>query len=286
MTQTLSTRAHEVMSEDESPVFLATLDERGRPNCIPVVTLMPYENDKLIFGDFMLNKTRSNLESNPNVGVALFSQALEGWSIKGTFLGFETHGERFDLMNRSPLFRYNAYTGVRAVGLIQLEQVSDRMAPSRWKLVRHYARALATASLMRKPKTSRECMPKQVEEKFQLLSALRALAFNDTDGFPRAFPILSCFSAGPNRLVIADPFLEHYKDRMPAETEVAISVLTPKAVSYQVKGHCANTQAKTTIVELTECYSASPPLVGDRLDGSSGSVRVQTNAIRKSTLQE
>lgn len=285
MTQTLSARAHEVMSEDESPIFLATLDEHERPNCVPVVTIMPYEEDKLIFGDFMLNKTRSNLERNSHVGVALFSDTLEGWSIKGTFLGFETHGERFDLMNRSPLFRYNAYTGVRAAGLIQLEEVSDRMAPARWKLLGYYARALAGARLMKKRKTTNRCMPVQVEEKFRRLSALRALAFKDTDGFPRAFPMLSCFASGPNRLVISDPFLEHYKARMPREAEVAISVLTPEAVSYQVKGNCPDTQAKTTLVELTECYSASPPLVGDRLDGSSGSVRVQANAIGKGTMQ-
>lgn len=265
MTRSLSPRAHEVMSGEEVPIFLATLDEQGRPNCVPVVTLMPYKEDTLIFGDFMLNKTRRNLQTHARVGVAMFSDKLEGWSIRGTFLGFETHGERFDFMNRTPMFRYNAYTGVRAAGLIKIEDVSEQMNVTKWTLPGRIARAKACAMFARRAAKASPCMPRQVEDKFRRVSAIRALAFKDGDGYPRAFPMLLCFSAGPNALVMADPILRRYESEIPEGSEVAVSVLTPEAISYQVKGRIQKKWAVSR-VDIDECYSASPPLAGDRLD--------------------
>jgi len=264
MSAHLDARTHEVMSGDETPIFLATLDEQGRPNCVPVVTILPYENDTLIFGDFMLNKTRRNLLADPRVGVALFSGAFEGWSIKGTFLGFETEGDNFDFMNRTPMFRYNAYTGVRAAGVIRIEDISVRMTLSKWRMLNGLARAKAGAFFMRT--ANARCMPRQVEEKFGRISAIRALAFEDADGFPRAVPMLACLAAGPNRLVMADHFLRRYETDIRIGDEVAVSVLTPEAISYQVKGWYKGKKAGVSVIDLTECYSASPPLVGDRLD--------------------
>lgn len=266
MSARLDERAHEVMSGDETPIFLATLDRDGRPNCIPVISLYPYEDDRLIFGEFMLNKTKRNLEADPHVGVAVFSDAFEAWSIKGTFLGFETHGERFDFMNRTPMFRYNAYTGVRAAGLIRIEEVSEKFLFSKPRMLLDFVRGGAMAALTRSPNGHARCMPPKVEEKFRRLSAIRALAFKDADGFPRAFPLLSCLAAGSARLVASDPVLSAYEAGIGHDSEVAVSILTPEAVSYQVKGRYRGTRAGVSIIDLTECYNASPPLAGDRLD--------------------
>lgn len=268
MTQALSPRAHEVMSLEEVPIFLATLDEQGRPNCVPVVTITPYEGDTLIFGDFMLHKTRKNLQTDMHVGVAMFSDRLEGWSIRGTFLGFETDGEPFDFMNRSPMFRYNAYTGVRAAGLIRIVDISEQMNVSKWMLPGRIACAKASAPFARSMSTGSPRMPRQVEEKFRRVSAIRALAFKDADGYPRAVPMLACFSAGQNRLVMCDSMLERYESEIPDGGEVAVSVLTPEAISYQVKGRY-HKKWGISLVDIDECYSASPPLLGDRLDGST-----------------
>ncbi len=266
MKPQLSARAHEVISGDETPIFLATLDVNGRPNCVPVITILPYEDDKLIFGEFMMNKSRTNLETDKHVGVAVFSDAFEAWSIKGTFLGFEDKGPRFDFMNNTPAFRYNAYTGVRAAGLIRIDEVSEPMVKATWQLPPYFLRAKVRAMISRRYRSDGRCMPLQVEEKFNRLSAIRALAFKDTDDYPRTFPMLSCFSAGSESLAISDPFLDHYRSDIKNQSEVAISVLTAEAISYQVKGRYAARGTKTSMVQLMECYSASPPLLGDRLD--------------------
>lgn len=277
MSVELDPYTSEVMAGDETPIFLATLDEEGRPNCVPVVTIVPYENGDLIFGDFMLNKTRHNLAVDQHIGIAMFNAAFEGWSLKGTFLRFETVGPGFDFLNRTPMFRYNAYTGVSAAGFIRPEEVSEKMKPSKAALGLGFLRAKLGAMLLRGKRDAEACMPLPVEEKFGRLSAVRALAFKDSDGYPRAFPMLSCLAAGPNRLVIADTFFDRYAAEIPVDSEVAICVLTLEAVSYQVKGLYRGKKAGVSVIDLTECYSASPPLVGDRLDGSgAGSTRVSS----------
>ncbi len=266
MSVQLDPRARDVLSGNETPIFLATLDAAGRPNCVPVISLFPYEADTLIFGEFMMHKSRANLLTNARVGVAVFSPAFEAWSIKGTFLGFETQGERFDFMNRTPMFRYNAYTGVRATGLIRIEEVSEMRRHSKPRFLFDFSRARVQARFRRSSNGRARCMPLQVEEKFRRLSAVRAFAFLDVDEFPRAFPLLACVAAGPNRLLVSDPLLDAYKAAIPQDADVAICVLTRDAVSYQVKGPYRGNHAGVSIIDLTACYSASPPLVGNRLD--------------------
>lgn len=262
----LDERLREVISGDETPIFLATLDSEGRPNCIPVISLYPYEEDKLIFGEFMLNKSKRNLLGNEKVGVAVCSDALEAWSIKGTFLGFETQGERFEFMNRTAAFRYNAYTGVRAAGLIRVEHIGEKRTLGKARLVVDFLQTRAWAPFMHSGNGRSRCMPPIVEEKFRRMSAVRALAFKDTDGFPRALPLFSGQAVDSRRLIISDPLFHHYEPAIAQGAEVAVAVLTPEAISYQVKGRYRGKTAGVGVIDLTECYSASPPLLGDRLD--------------------
>lgn len=266
MSARLDERARAAISSERTPIFLATLNAEGRPNCVPDLTVLPYEDDKLIFGEYMMNKSHENLLANERVGMAVLSNALEAWSIKGEFLGFETQGERFDFMNSTPMFRYNAYAGVRAAGLIRIEDVSPRYRFAKPRLLLDFLRATALAPFMKPANVDGRCMPPQVEEKFRRFTAVRALAFRDTDGFPRAFPVLACLPAGANRLLVSDRLLDTYAGGIPDDGELAACVLTREAISYQVKGQYRGRRTGLSVIDLAECYSASPPLVDDRLD--------------------
>ena len=51
----------EALSGEMTPKFLATRDLAGKPNIVPVTTITPYDDETLVFGEFMLNKTKKNL---------------------------------------------------------------------------------------------------------------------------------------------------------------------------------------------------------------------------------
>ncbi len=269
MTSMLDEEAHEALSGEMTPKFLATLDEAGRPNCVPVISIMPYREDLLIFGEFMMNKTRHNLRENAKVGITVLTAAYETWSIQGEFLGFETTGPGVDFVNSQPMFRYNAYTSVRAAGLIRVREVSTKSRFGKAQLLGGFGSVFTARTLLGLLGKRGRCMPRPVQGKFTRLSAVRAIAFKDADGSPRVFPVLACVASGSKRLVFAWSGCGAYRGAMPAGTEVAVAIITTDPIAYQVKGRYEGTRAGIGIIDITECYSASPPLVGERLDSQT-----------------
>ncbi|HNR29422.1 MAG TPA: pyridoxamine 5'-phosphate oxidase family protein [Candidatus Hydrogenedentes bacterium] len=259
-----------------TPKFLATLDARGRPNCVPVISITPYDDATVIFGEFLMNKTRVNLDARPEVCIAVQNEAFESWSILGRFEGWETKGPRIDAINRSPMFRYNAYTSVRAAGTIRVVEIGPMQRLSKTRMIARYAfaRALSPwyagrgAAVNRGQDGPVPVMPVRVREKFRRLGAVRAVAFREgaDDGFPRAFVVMPCVAAGGQRLLFSDPRADVWLERAPAGVEMAVAVITRDAIAYQVKGVYRGTGAGVHVVDLDACYSASPPLAGDRLD--------------------
>jgi hypothetical protein len=256
------------LSGEMTPKFLATLDAEGRPNCVPVTSISAWDDSTLVFGEFFMNKTRRNLLENSRAGVAVINGKLECWSLKGTFQGFETAGPRVEWINQTPLFRYNAYTTIRSAGSIRVEEVSEPSCISRTRLLADFLHLCPLAPVLRKSKPA--CMPRRVHQKFRRIQSVLALAFRDRDGFPRTIPLMACVPAGPGRLLLRGPMLETHLRGMPAQTEVAVSVITMEPIAYQVKGRFQGCIGNTGVIGLEECYSASPPLLGERLDAGAG----------------
>jgi len=265
---------------ETTPKFLATFDDAGQPNCVPVTTLTPLRDDILVFGEFMMRKTRRNLLGNNRVGISVITKHFESWNLEGVFLGFEEAGEAVDLINNSRLFRYNAYTRIRAAGRIQVTSVSSKLALGSAGLLARYVETRVLAGLLRRGKPSngkapsanapsfadRLVMPSRVAEKFRRLAAVRAVGYRDTDGAPRVFSTVVCVAAGANRLLLSDALFRLHRNSIPPAARVAVAVITKDPVAYQVKGTYQGCRAGVGIVDLDECYSASPPLVGERLD--------------------
>ena len=262
----LTDDVRQALAGEMTPKFLATLDAEGRPNCVPVITLTPFDDDTLIFAEFFLHKSRRNLQACQKVGIAVVTEDLYAWSLKGVFEGFETSGPRFDWASNLPLVRYNAYTNARAAGTIRIESVSSMHSLSKGQVLRDFL-YLRAMSIMHPFKRDRHpCMPPRVMQKFRRLAAIRAAAFRDTDGYPRAFAAMGCLAAGPNRLLLRDALAAPYVSAIPSGTPMAVAVLTLDPVAYQVKGTYQGRRAGTGLIDLDACYSASPPLLGERLN--------------------
>ena len=262
----LEANLRKALAGEMTPKFLGTLNADGQPNCVPIISITPYEEDTLIFGEFLMNKTRANLLKNNKVGVAVFTDAFHGWSLKGVFTGFETTGDKVEYINHSPLFRYNAYTSVRAAGTIEVEEASAGVGLGKAAFLKAFARLSMAVPFFKSAVGKGHCMPDQVAEKFRRVSAVRAVTYRDANGYPKTFPVMACVAAGPNRLLVGDPLWDAFAPGIPEGSVVAVSVISMDPVAYQVKGRYTGKRAGAGVIDLTECYSASPPLVGERLD--------------------
>jgi predicted pyridoxine 5'-phosphate oxidase superfamily flavin-nucleotide-binding protein len=64
--------------------WVATADKKGVPNLAPKGTLAVLDDESLVFADIFSLKTRTALEENPNVAVAVVDPAgPKGYQIKG-----------------------------------------------------------------------------------------------------------------------------------------------------------------------------------------------------------
>lgn len=243
----LSPKQIESLHITETVKFIATADQTGKVNIAPIITTDYYRDNTLIFGDFLMWKTKQNLLQNPQVSVLVVDQSLNFFKIRGSFLGFEQKGEAFEFMNNTPLFRYNAYTGVRSAGLIRIESATDTLPLSKMKM--------AAAFLANKLTKSDYSLNPVVMEKFARLQSLKAVTWLSDQG-PEVAPVTTVGVKGKT--------MEFDNQDCPAECFAALAVITMDPVSYQVKGHLKQHNGKCRL-QIEEIYSGGLPLPGQRI---------------------
>jgi len=65
-------------------LYLATVDEQGVPNVVPVGSGQVLDEQTILLADNFMGKTRHNLERNPRAALAVADEgALEGYQLKG-----------------------------------------------------------------------------------------------------------------------------------------------------------------------------------------------------------
>jgi uncharacterized protein len=90
------TMTEEMMDAIEKDlVFLATASSEGIPNVVPIGFARPIDNGSILIADNYMNKTRKNIEENPNVAIVTKDAQKNPYQFKGTAEIFES-GKFFD----------------------------------------------------------------------------------------------------------------------------------------------------------------------------------------------
>jgi len=256
------------LSGSRTPKFLATRDDSGTPNVVPVLSLEAVDERMIIFAELMIWKTRRNLEADQRVSILAISADLRAWMIKGRFLEFQRTGAHYDHLMKSEDVRYNAYSGIRSAGVIEVLDAPRKLQFSRAGLLVDALRSRWLARRVSGKDGGGFAMPTQVREKFGRLSAAKAVAFLDDEGHPECLPAMAMAAAGSSGLVWGGSGSE--QPACPRSGQrVAAAVITMEPVAYQVKGQFQGWHSslgrKLGAIRVQETYSASPPLPGKRL---------------------
>jgi len=255
------------LGDGMTPKFLATRSAEGVPNVVPVTSIMPAGDmeDRLIFGNFLLRKSVGNLEADPRVGILVITTALEGWTLQGNFAGWQRTGPYVEAIMNTDLLRYNAYTGIRNAGIIEVRGVQRHFRLSKLRVLGDYLLARLVARPPALPADA-VTMPPVVRQHFSPLSAVRVLAFLDDEGYPVVVPLLSLQPAGAQAMVCAQGLAAEALQGLAADTPVAASLLTFGAVSFQVHGRWLGSQrrlgAPVGALAVTAVYAGGPPIPG------------------------
>ena len=267
----LNSKSLKIFKGELNPKFLATVGDDGRPNIVLIISMTTRDNQNLIFGEFMIWKTKKNLLNNNKVYVLGMDTMLNVTKGRGFFKGFENTGDNMDYINNQTLFRYNAYTGIRGAGEIEIvDKFNSFRMPISQNLI-GFSSLMAKLAVTLNNK-SNIYIPETVAEKFDVLLGFKMVSVIDKDGFPEIFPILPMKLKG-DILYFPICFYNRKLWKYPENIPVALNILTLEPVSYQLKGVYLGYKRFGAVpigrIRITEVYSASPPIPGKLISSSN-----------------
>ncbi len=252
--------------------YLATSDADGTPNIVPVISLNPHGGSKLIFGQLMLQKTFSNLQINPKVGFIAVGSDMKIWRGTGDFAGFRDSGPEMDFLNSLEWIRYNAYTGFKGAGTIEVLSMEPCGKLSQVGLLA--SQKMMPGAVAMEKAQNEGVVPPTVLEKFMRVKAIKAAAVMGDDGYPRCrvatavgFPAVDVMRVSFHPGGADTP--------VTPGKQVAVSVITLDPIAYQIKACVKSSTTNRFIADISRAYSASPPLAGEDLSA----IKITNNAM-------
>jgi len=252
----LPAAAKEAFAKSMVPKFMATRDSEGTPNIAMIATITPWDDEHLIFGDFLMWQTKKNLENGSPVSVSVMARDLTCYEARGRFLGFETSGDKFDAMGKIDVFRYSAFGLLRGVGTIAV----DEIRPLELSIISVVKEQLLTRIAGRRPAglpDGKKINP-IVADAFSIPKAARFLAVS-RDTHMEQFPVMGVRPVGQDYLALRPDLPLTQGDT------VATSTLTMDLRSFQIKGEYMGVMRsrgfKTGYVRVANVLSQTPPLV-------------------------
>lgn len=267
MNQHLSPEAIKAFEPDQKIGLLATKDAEGSPHLTLITTLRAKDPTHLMWGQFCEGRSKDNVRSRPETAFVVMTMQRQVWRGKARWTHAAQEGADYELLNQSPMFRYNAYFGIHTVHYMDLLAVSDAEALS---LPGVAAGVLTTATARHFSRTG--LGPAILKPWAQRLLArpdtLKFLAWIGPDGFPELVPVVPCQTADSRRLVFAPTVYRAQLQRLvPGET-VALFGLNLAMESVLVRGIFAgyrNTLGLglgTGIIDIHWVYNSMPPKHG------------------------
>ena len=126
--------AMDLFNDPTASKVLGTIDEMGVLNVAPIGTLRAVNEETIAFADIFGGKTEKNLEKTKKaVSVAFKCTLPVGYQIKGTFVGWQTSGPLFDMLNKR--MKEILKIRIKRVGTIKVEEVYSMGMPEPGKKI-------------------------------------------------------------------------------------------------------------------------------------------------------
>lgn len=268
---------HDTLAEEDIPKFLpdmmikilATIDENQKPNLVFINTFEAKDNKTLRFAEFIHGKSKKNLELRKKSSVNFLTLDYHNWIVKGDFSHWEYEGPDYEYYNNEkPLFRNNAYTGIKRVGFIDVRKVIAPNTPV--KVDRNIAKIIKNFIKEGKADSDKpDILPNLVAKLFKAKSNLKFISFIDEDGYPMIIPTLQLIPVNGNRLVFTPSILKEDFLKIKPETFMACYGMSLEVIMYQIKGTFKEVQEyegiPIGILEVEEVYCSMAPKAGDRI---------------------
>lgn len=259
-----------IYEQGEVAKFLATLSADGVPNVVLIVSQTPVDPGKIAFGEFMMVKTKANLEDDRRVASIALTPKLEMSGFRGELQEWVQSGPYVDRINSIDFFRYNAYGGIHNVAVVDISELLDLPARVSFLAVAREFMVMRTVGRIGgNCKEGGAEIPKQVREKLNSIMSIKVIAFVGEHGEPDVVPAFGVLVGSSGELKFKVSSYNKRVRSLEPGSRMAINVLTMDLLTYQLKGTLLPFEKhmglEVGVISVDEVYSCVPPLVAERL---------------------
>jgi hypothetical protein len=245
--------------------LLATVSPRRLPHVSLITSIQAKSAGGLMFGQFSEGLSKTHIKANPRAGFLIMSLDKKLWRGKARWTGEATSGEDYELYNRKPMFRYNAYFGIHTVHYLDLVELTGKESLpvagiAAGTLVTMLARRRAAR---KRPET---VLKPWAEKHMSRVGTLKFLSYVGEDGHPVIVPGVPCQAAGSQQVVFAPTVYRTELAAVPTGTTVAVFALNLQMESVLVRGRFTGYRRyaglKAGIIDIDWVYNSMPPMQG------------------------
>jgi len=242
--------------------LLATVNEEGLPHMTLITTMSANSPRQLFWGQFAEGLSKVNIRKNSKVGFLIMTLDRNLWRGKASFTSTTKTGKEYDLLNNTPMFRYNAYFGIHTVYYMDLiEQLGKEPLPM-GNIIQAAIKTMVAKTLAGKG-SGKEVLNLFTRKLIDKINNLKFLAYLDKDGYPFIIPVIQAQTAGSDRAIFASSVYRDDLKAIPQDATVAFFCMSFEMQTVLLRGIFRGFQSIGGIecgsIDVNWVYSPMPP---------------------------
>ncbi len=215
--------------------LLATINEQGLPHITILSTLQARKPQEMFFGQFAEGMSKENIRKNPKVGFLIMTLDKNFWNGKARFTHTATQGEEFDLLNNTPMFRYNSYFGIHTVFYMELIEQYGKTPLPMGKVVLGAIKTIAAKTLA-PIKGDKPVLNEWTRKLIDKMDNLKFISFIGADGYPQIIPVIQSQTSGRENVLFSTTAFGEELTQIPKGIPVAFFCMSFSMETVLLRG--------------------------------------------------
>jgi hypothetical protein len=263
-------QAHKIFSEQDIESFkpemkiglLATINGEGLPHLTLISTIQASSPKELFWGQFSEGLSKANIKNNPKTGFMILTLDKNLWRGEANFTHAARSGKEYDILNDTPMFRYNAYFGIHTVFYMDLIEQTGKEPLPMSTVIQAAVKTMVAKTLAGKG-SGKAVLNYFTHKLIDKIDNLKFLAYVDKYGYPVIIPVIQSQTAGEDRVIFSSSVYSEELKAIPEGTTVAFFCMSFEMQTVLLRGVYKGTRGIGGFdcgeIEVNWVYSPMPP---------------------------
>jgi uncharacterized pyridoxamine 5'-phosphate oxidase family protein len=242
--------------------LLATINAQGQPHITILSTLQARKPQEMFFGQFAEGMSKENIRKNPKVGFLIMTLDKNFWRGKARFTHTATQGEEYDLLNNTPMFRYNSYFGIHTVFYMDLIEQYGKTPLPMSKVILGAVKTIAVKTLA-PIKTEKPVLNEWTRKLIDKMDNLKFLCHVGADGYPQIIPVIQSQTSGTENVLFSTSAFGEELTQIPKGATVAFFCMSFSMETVLLRGVYQGISRRAGLecggLTVNWVYSCMPP---------------------------